>query len=172
MSVSSESPQLACSCDVDREQTRFEQFEIVPRLGGGWPAWAEAFARLIDRLAGLPAHCVIVSQEPNQRYVQMMVGHGHAHTEVSSNVYLMGDFRLDHREEQALELLGFEPPDLDADGSRPFNWWRDDEAADGETIAGRMLAVLTTTLGFDERAPVTVDVFGADHPCEACFWGA
>ncbi len=28
------------------------------------------------------------------------------------------------------------------------------------------------SLGFDERWPVTIEVFGADSPCEACFWEA
>jgi len=27
-------------------------------------------------------------------------------------------------------------------------------------------------MGFDERRPVSIDVFGADSPCEACFWEA
>lgn len=167
-----DSPDLACSCAVDRERTRYEQFRVVPSRGGGWTTWAEAFARLVDRLAALPAHCLIVQQEPNQHYVQMMVGHGHAHIEVSSNHYLIGDFRLDAREESALAALGFAKPDPAGESEWPLNWWRNDEYADGEAIAGCVLAVLTTAVGFDERAPVTVDVFGADNPCESCFWAA
>lgn len=172
MTTRSDSPQLACTCDADRLRTRSQEFVIAPARGGGWSAWAEAFARLIERLAAQPAHCVVITQEPNQRYVQLMVGHGHAHLEVSSNHYLMGDFRLDEREERTIAALGFEPPDTVDESLMPLNWWRDDEHADPEAIAGLVLTLLTALAGFDERYPVTVDVFGAEHPCPTCFWEA
>lgn len=157
--------------------TRDDEFAIAPARGGGWSAWAEAFTRLLDRLAGQPAHCVIVTQDPNQRYVQLMVGHGHAHVEVSSNHYLMGDFRLDESEERLLEAIGFEPPaavddGVDGEPAMPLNWWHDEEHLDAETVAGLVLTVLTALAGFDPHRPVAVTVFGADHPCGACFWGA
>lgn len=171
VNVTLEDQELACACLIDRGRTRTERFMIAPSRGGGWSAWAEAFTRLIDRLASLPAHCVVVTQDPNQRYVQLMVGHGRAHIEVSSNEYLLGDFRLDPGEEAFIETLGFERPDPVSNAGWPLNWWRNERPADSEAIAGLVLVASTTVLGFDDRHEITIDVFGADHPCDACAWG-
>lgn len=172
MSTRAGSPQLSCTCEVDRLRTRSDEFAIAPTRGGGWSAWAEAFTRLLDRLAGGPAHCIIITQEPNQRYVQLMVGHGHAHVEASSNHYLIGDFRLDEREEHLLEAIGFESPaTVDTHSGMPLNWWRDEEHVDAEAVAGLVLTTLTAVAGFDPHHPVSIAVFGADSPCEVCCWG-
>ncbi|MFP5488001.1 MAG: TY-Chap domain-containing protein [Acidimicrobiia bacterium] len=173
MSTRADSPPSSCTCEVDRLLTRDDEFAIAPARGGGWSAWAEAFTRLLDRLASQAAHCVIVTQDPNQRYVQLIIGHGHAHVEVSSNHYLMGEFRLDEREERLLEAIGFAPPAaVDGEATMPLNWWRNEEHFDAEMVAGLVLTVLTALTGFDPHRPVAVTVFGADRPCAACFWGA
>ena len=173
--VSNRSPslELSCTCEVDSLRTRSDEYAIAPAHGGGWPAWAEAIARLLMRLVDEPAHCVLVTQPPNQRYLQLMIGHGHAHVEASGNHYLLGDFRLDECEERRLGVLGYEAPGTrESERRLPLNWWCDHERADPETIAGQVLATLTAVMGFDERYPVSVEIFGAESPCAACFWGA
>lgn len=162
----------SCSCDAERPLTRSATYTVTPAAGGGWPAWTAALTRLLVRFTFAPAHCIVVTQEPNQRYVQLMVGHGHAHVEASSNTYLAGDFRLDSTEERALAALGFEPPAGDPDKTSPDNWWFDADRADPEHIAGLLTATMIGVMGFDVGAPLTVETFGADSPCNACFWDA
>jgi hypothetical protein len=111
-----------CHCPIEREVTRDRRFDIAPDAGGGWPAWSQAMGRLLDQLAGGPTHFVVITQEPNHRYVQLMVGHRRVHIEASSNAYLRGDFRLSPSEEELLQTLGFRPPEESFDGF-PDNWW-------------------------------------------------
>ena len=67
----------------------------TPR-GGGWRTWSEALLRLLERMGHQPTQSVIIHQRLlNNRYVQLQIGHGVAHAEASSNVYLTGDWRLD-----------------------------------------------------------------------------
>ena len=166
-------PADTCRCAVEVTRTETRTYSVAPRDGGGWSAWTAALTRLLTRLATGPAHCVVVTQEPNQRYVQLMLGHGHAHLEASSNAYLEGDFRLGESEEQMLTTLGFEHPDtLGDDRGLPENWWSDHDVADPERIARTVTTALLGVMGFDECWPVTISVFGADSPCEACFWEA
>jgi T3SS (YopN, CesT) and YbjN peptide-binding chaperone 3 len=164
-------PSGTCRCAVEATRTTSRTYSVAPADGGGWPAWTAAFTRLLGRLAVGPTHCVVVTQEPNQRYVQMMLGHGHAHLEASSNAYLVGDFRLAESDEAALADLGFlHPDDLADDSGLPENWWIDHDVADPTHIAQLLTATVRNVMAFDEHWPVTIDVFGADSPCEVCFW--
>jgi hypothetical protein len=161
----------SCKCAEERLITRRQEFDVAPAPGGGWLVWSHALARLLARLSVQPAHCVVITQEPNQRYVQLIIGHGHAHVQASSNTYLEGDFRLGPTEEAQLRLLGFNSPDeLDDDHLGPHNWWFDQASVDPFDLAellGRMLMSITA---FDSRWPIHIEVFGADSPCDACFW--
>lgn len=166
-------PSNACRCEVEVARTETRTYSVAPRDGGGWSAWTAALTRLLTRMATGPAHCVVITQEPNQRYVQLMLGHGHAHLEASSNTYLEGDFRLGETEKQTLATLGFEHPGtLGDDRELPENWWSDHDVADPVWIAQTVTTALLGVMGFDERWPVAIAVFGADSPCEACFWEA
>jgi hypothetical protein len=160
-----------CTCERDRERTIERRFAIAPAAGGGTVAWATAFARLLIRLLALPTHCVVITQDPNQRYVQLMLGDGHARVEASSNHYLDGDFRLGATEERHLRALGFASPDELGDTWRPRNWWFEPEHTDPVHVADVLAHTMIAVMCFDERLPITVVVFGDEHPCEACAWG-
>ncbi len=58
------------------------------------------------------------------------------------------------------------------DSGLPENWWINHDVADPIHIAQLLTTTIRTVMAFDERWPVTIDVFGADSPCEACFWEA
>jgi hypothetical protein len=161
-----------CRCAIEIARTETRTYSVAPGDGGGWPAWTAALTGLLTRLATGPTHCLVITQEPNQRYVQLMLGHGHAHVEASGNAYLVGDFRLGESEEQMLAHLGFQHPHTLDDRGLPENWWSDHDVADPAQIAETLTTALLGVMGFDERWPVTIDVFGADSPCEACFWEA
>lgn len=160
-----------CTCELDRERTVTRCFEVAPASGGGTAAWATAFGRLVSRLAALPTHCVVVTQHPNQRYVQLLVGHGRVHAEASSNRFLEGDFRLGPSEGEYLRILGFTAPSDAADPEGPCNWVFDRPAADPISVADVLAHTMVAVMCFDERHPVTIEVFGAAEPCEVCSWG-
>lgn len=78
--------------------------------------WSAALLRLLQRVGPEPTQVIIITQPLlNDRYVQLLVGHGIAHTEVGSNVYLMGDSRLSADQEELLALLGWQAPTSDVD---------------------------------------------------------
>ncbi len=164
-----------CTCGALADRLERATFDVAPSAGGGWEAWRVALGRLIGRLGAGPTHCVVVTQDPNQRYVQFLLGHGRVHAEVSSNNYLIGDFRLTPAEERHLRDLGFDiDPDDDHDERFPHNWVRivdlrrPDDAAAVAAVMSHLVEVIAL---FDDRHPVRVDLFGADHPCEPCTWG-
>lgn len=165
----------SCSCDALADRLQRATFDVAPGAGGGWEAWRVALGRLIARLGAGPTHCVVITQDPNQRYVQLLLGHGRVHAEVSSNHYLMGDFRLSPAEEGHLRRLGFDiDADHDHDERFPHNWFRRDDlrdSGDASVNAAMMVHLVEVIALFDERRAIRVDVFGADRPCEACTWG-
>jgi hypothetical protein len=161
-----------CTCDAARDRTLDQQrFEVAPAPGGGWVAWAVSFGRLLARLIDLPTHCVVVTQRPNQRYVQVMLGDGRAHLEASGNEFLEGDFRLGETEHEHLHALGFDAPDEGAPDSVP-NWWMDHPDADPFAVADLLTHTMVAVMGFDDGWPVTIELFGADQPCAVCAWGS
>ena len=159
-----------CDCAVERLRTEERTYSIAPQAGGGWTSWGGAFTRFVIRFATLPTHCFVITQPPNQRYVQLMLGHGHACVEASSNEYLHGDFRLGQSEERVLERLGFRSPALGPAAQDAGNWRIDQPNADPVHIAELLVATMSGVMAFDSRWPVTIEVFGADDPCEACCW--
>jgi hypothetical protein len=166
-----------CTCETDEPRTRTNTFEVAPAAGGGWGAWAAASRRLVERLATGPTHCVVITPDPNQRYVQFLIGHGRIRLEMSSNHYLLGDFRLSGAEERYLAGLGFSLDDQDEhddehdddDPRFPQNW-HVTEPVDPARTSAIVVHLLEEVAGFDPRWPITVAQFGADRPCPACTW--
>ncbi len=148
-------------------------FAVAPAKGGGWEVWSAALLRLLQRIGHQPTQAVIISQpDVNDRYAQVLIGHGVAHAEVGSNVYLTGESVLSVDHEELLSLLGWLGPEwnIDAPGEMPANWHL--PLVDGdwlylvETLASTMVGIL----GFVEQLPVEVRSFGADNPCRKCSW--
>ena len=161
----------ACECEAAATRTRSDSYSVAPASGGGWTAWTAALVRMLTLLRDEPTHCITIAQEPNQRYVQLMIGHGHAHVEASSNTYLTGDFRLGPSEEALLRSFGFRHPDaLDPRSSVPRNWWFEEDHADPLSIAETLTATMSSVMCFDDRWPIAINLFGADAACAACFW--
>lgn len=161
-----------CTCEVERLRTVTRRFEVAPSAGGGTTAWDAALGRLLARLVLEPVHCIVITQDPFPRYAQLMIGHGRAIVEASGNAYLRGDFRLGRSEELALQMLGLAAPGTHDDGvDRPSNWRREEAVADPFELAHLVGTVLHDVMGLDVRAPITIEVFGAEWPCAACAWG-
>ena len=166
-------------CSVCR-QLRLEgpdehTFVVVPARGGGWHAWSVALLRLFQRMSSQPTQAVIISQPgPNSRYVQAQIGHGIAHAEVSSNVYLSGEWRLSEEYEALLLQLGWLAPlrDHDDPHEMPSNWHLPRIHGDWPHLVEMFLAVMVGLLEFDEYLPVEVRSFMCANPCRACSWPA
>ena len=164
-------------CPVCR-QLRFEgatsnSYNVVPSEGGGWPVWSAALKRLFQRMATQPTQAVIISQPGrNDRYVQAQIGHGIAHVEVSSNVYLTGASRLTADHEALLAELGWLAPALDDDDpdEMPANWYLPLTRGDWQYLVEMLLTVVVGVLGFDEQLLVEVSTFQCDNPCRDCSW--
>ena len=57
--------------------------------------WSAALLRLLRRVGSEPTRVIIITQSLlTDRYVQVLIGHGIAHAEAGSNVYLTGESRL------------------------------------------------------------------------------
>lgn len=108
-----------------REGPDTHTFEVVPADGGGWSMWSAALLRLLRRVGSEPTRVIIITQSlVTDRYVQVLIGHGIAHAEVGSNVYLTGESRLSADQEELLALLGWQAPisEVDVPGGMPANW--------------------------------------------------
>jgi hypothetical protein len=159
-------------CRGEQLRTKIRMYSVSPNAGGGWPAWRGSFRRFAVAHLGRPSHCLVITQDPNQRYVQLIVGHGGARVEVSSNFYLRGIYRLDRSDEALLARLGFRPrQELDPDEDRPKNWWLERHSAGPEWLAVLVTEAVSRVVAFDPRQPVTVEQFGKDRPCRICTWG-
>jgi hypothetical protein len=160
------------------EQLRFEgpdthTFDVVPADGGGWSMWSAALLRLLQRVGHEPTRAIIITQPLlTERYVQVLVGHGIAHAEVGSNVYLTGPSRLSADQEELLALLGWQPPasDVDDPGAMPANWTLPLVHGDWTYLTEMFASTMIGILGFSEHLPVELHAFGADHPCRECSW--
>jgi hypothetical protein len=160
------------ACRSEQLRTKFRTFRVTPNAGGGWPAWRGSFRRFALAHVGGPSHCLVITQDPNQRYVQLILGHGGARVEVSSNFYLSGVYRLDRADEALLVRLGFRPrQELDPDEDRPKNWWLERHSADPVWLAGLVTEAVSRVAAFDPRQPVALEQFGKDRPCRICTWG-
>ena len=173
-SSASAGPQECSTC----RQLRFEGadehcFVVSPGDGGGWEMWSAALLRLLRRIGHQPTRAIIISQPVvNDRYVQALIGHGVAHVEVGSNVYLTGGSRLSADHEELLSLLGWLRPESDTDASAemPANWHLRLVDGDWRYVAEMLVSTMVGTLGFVEQLPVQVRSFGADSPCRECSW--
>lgn len=148
-------------------------YKVIPAKGGGWQKWSEALLRYVIKMGTEPTQAVIISQPHlSQRYVQFQIGHGIAHAEVGSNVYMMGDARLTAADEQALVELGWQPPESDEDDEdeMPANWTLRLIRGDWSYLTQMLLAAMVGVLGFREDALVEMKTFTCDHPCRDCSW--
>jgi hypothetical protein len=152
---------------------REQRFVVAPADGGGWRLWSTALLRFLTRLGPGPTHAVVISQEiATERYVQLQIGHGIAHAETSSNVYLTGVSRLTADEEATLGLLGWLPPALDHDepDEMPANWTLPLVHGEWVELVDVLASTVIGVLGFSERLPVGVHGFLVHHPCRDCSW--
>lgn len=150
-------------------------FVVVPASGGGWPAWATALLRYLRRIGNQPTRAVIFSQPTiNARYVQMQIGHGLAHAEASSNVYLPEDSKLSADDERLLRELGWRVPaaDVDDPDEYPANWSLPLVHGDWNYLVEMSLATLVGVFGFFVTHGIRIDTFGCDSPCRDCSWPA
>ncbi len=161
-----------CTCRAERPLTAERTFELAPDAGGGWSSWARALTRLLTSLASKPTHHLVITQDPNERYVQLAIGHGNVRVEATSNTYLTGEFRLSPAEEDCLRAVGFRSPwaEVEHEYDRLQNWWLVEPIGLPVLIAELVTHTLISISGFDARHPVTITMFGADHPCKECSW--
>lgn len=165
------------ACPVCR-QLRLEgppdrSFVVEPASGGGWGTWSAALLRLIRRIGSDPTQALIIDQPAcGDRYVQALIGHGIAHAEASSNVYLGEESRLSDDEEGALRELGWQAPDRDYDDpdEMPANWYLPLIHGDWQYLTEMLVATAVGVFGFDECRPVVVRTFLAENPCRVCSW--
>ncbi len=148
-------------------------YSVTPSEGGGWQVWSAALVRLFQRMGTQPTQAVIITQpDRNDRYAQAQIGHGIAHAEVSSNVYLMAESRLTADREALLVELGWLAPALDNDdpNEMPANWYLPLIRGDWQYLVQMILTAMVGVLGFDDQLPVEVRTFQCDNPCRDCSW--
>lgn len=106
-----------------------------------------------------------------QRYVELLIGHGKAYVEASSNGYLLGEHRLSAADEELLVAIGWIAPKTDVDDPERFaaNWTLPLVVGDWDALVEVLLAAITCVFGFDEQVPVEMRSFPADHPCREWF---
>lgn len=149
-------------------------YSIVPAVGGGWGVWSAALVRLLDRSGQNPTRAVVISQHArHERYVQVLIGHGIAYAEASSNVYLEGDSRLDDRQAELLSELGWRSPGFrENDSDEPStNWSLPLVRGDWQYLVEMFLATIVGVFEFSDELPVDIRSFLAEHPCAKCSWG-
>ncbi|MGE0305024.1 MAG: hypothetical protein AB7N61_12320 [Acidimicrobiia bacterium] len=147
-------------------------FSVAPAAGGGWHEWAAALERLLRSIGHNPTQCLLITQDSvTDRYVQMLIGHGQAHAEASSNVYLQGVSRLTADHEDLLARLGWMAPAraYDDRSGMPANWVLPLVEGNWADMVEVVLATVAGVFGFDQNQPVEIRTFMADHPCKECF---
>jgi hypothetical protein len=156
-----------CSCELERARTVDAELELAPELGRQeWRGWTRALAELLRDLADGPVHVLILTQPACERYVQVVVGHGEARVEASSNAHLRGD-RLFAHDERRLASLGYRRPDA----ASPY-WTLEEPVGLPEQLAELVAHTLVGIFGLDATSPLHVGRFGADRPCRTCSWAA
>lgn len=148
-------------------------YAVAPGDGGGWPAWSAALLRLFVRIGDQPTQAVIIEQPAlTGRYVQVLIGHGLAHVEASSNVYLEGECRLSAEHEDLLTVIGWLAPEADHDDpdEMPANWHLPLIRRNWRHLVEILVATIAGVFAFNERAPIEIRTFGAENPCQGCSW--
>lgn len=167
-------PQGCVDCrQIARHRPPEQAYSVAPADGGGWEQWGAALLRLFERIGHQPTQAVIITQESfTQRYVQVMIGHGIAHTEASSNVYLDDDSVLTDEHEELLDMLAWQRPSLDHDepDQMPANWSLPLIHGEWAYLVEMLKAVVIGVFGFSGHLPIEVRTFGVDEPCRACSW--
>ena len=148
-------------------------FSVVPASGGGWQPWSTALLRYFRRIGQQATQGVTITQPTtNARYVQMLIGHGLAHTEASSNVYLPQESKLSDDDHRLLTELGWQAPTADVDDPDvyPANWSLPPIHGDWTYLVQMILATLVGVFGFGDTHEIRIDTFGCDRPCLDCSW--
>ena len=169
-----ESAECAVCTAIRARGGREQNFIVTPLDGGGWQAWNAALLRLFQRIGSEPTRALILSQPLlNDRYAQVLVGHGIAHPECSSNVYLIGASMLSDEQHELLDMLGWTAPasDVDDPGELPSNWTLPHVRGDWAYLVDMLMATAIGVFGFQENLPVELRSFHAENPCARCSWG-
>ena len=147
-------------------------YSVTPAHDGGWSQWSANLQELLRSFGDLATKVVVIEQpQRTGRYVQVLVGHGIAYAEASSNVYLTGASRLSGVEERLLDLVGWQPPvSTDPTGTKSCNWHLPLVYGDWTELGEVLTATLAGVFGLSEQLPVDVHTFGAAHPCRSCSW--
>lgn len=148
-------------------------YTVTPSVGGGWMQWSGALLRLLQRTGSEPTRALLIEQPSRtERYVQVLVGHGVAHAEASSNEYLEGASRLSGVEERLLTLLGWVAPNPRSSNPDEVstNWTLPLVHGDWTNLVETITATLVGIFRLSEQLPVEMNLFLADHPCRACSW--
>lgn len=151
-----------------------QTYVVTPHDGGGWQVWCAALLRLLRKVGHGPTLAMIISQpDIGNRYVQVLIGHGIAHPEASSNVYHLGDSVLSDEQHELLDMLGWTPPAFDRDdqSAMPSNWTLPLVHGDWGYLVEMLTATMIGIFGFSEHLPVEVHSFVATNPCASCSWG-
>ena len=157
----------ACSCAVERARTVDAELELHPERGRDeWRGWTRELASLLRDLAEGPVHLVLLTQPGHEQHVQVIVGHGEARIEASSNAQLRRE-RLSGDDERRLASLGYRRPGL---GSP--SWSLEEPIGLPEQLAELVAHTLVGIFGFDPAAVLGVDRVGATRPCRTCAWAA
>jgi hypothetical protein len=134
-------------------------FQVVPRAGGGWPAFIEALARLLERCSQDGLWWATIDLGPdgsNPAFAHLGPDEGgRLWTEVSADAHLPVDAWLERHQVAQLRELGWEDP-LDAEGMRNFHRsWPADQLADA---CAHVVATLVDVYGFGDDDEVRVIV--------------
>ena len=115
---------------------------------------------------------IIISQPArSQRYVQIQIGHGFAHVETGSNVYMMGESRLTDSMETALAAMDWLPPEFDDDPDEmPANWRLPLLLNDWPGGAEMLVTTMVGVLEFDEAAATKMRILRQQNSCRSCSW--
>lgn len=172
MDEASAEPRCPVCAQLRMEGSLAVDYAITPAAGGGWLGWGAALTRLLRKIGQNPTQVLIIEQRPHTAgYVQLLVGHGQAHAEASSNAYLPDDSRLCAEEENLLVRIGWRPPARGFDDREelPANWTLPLVRGDWQGVAELALATVAGVFRFDKNLPVQVETFQTDDPCMDCF---
>jgi|GEM_PF-6559883 len=135
-----------------------------------WNEWEARARTLIASLANDSVHALIFAA-PNDRYVQMQLGHGRGRVEVSSSVTASDAGADVELIAKSLIDVGFAAPDRSLHPvSHSPNWSLDIGAVDSPMVA-ELVTFVVRDLMRTEPLDVEVSGFIVDWPCASCHWG-
>lgn len=96
-------PRCSACAQLRMEGSLAVDYAVTPAAGGGWLGWGAALTRLLRKIGQNSTQVLIIEQRRHTaRDAQLLVGHGQAHAEASSNVCLPDDSHLCSEEENLL----------------------------------------------------------------------